>query len=120
MNLNLIYKTAYRYGEPFEEKYRSKIDFSMATLIAGMVDELSERKEEISFIGLFLCYLNNAGLDLNDLEFSAEKLKKRESNGKYDFDRTIYLNFSENKLYENINKAKKQCQNYLKLFYLLN
>ena len=114
MNLNLVYKTAYKYGEPFEEEYRSKCDFFMGTLIAGIVDELSERKEEISFIGLFLCYLNNAGLDLNDLEYSVEQLKKRERYKDYAWDKIIYLNFSENKLFDDINKAKKAMPKFFK------
>lgn len=107
MNLSLVYKTAYKYGEPFEEEKRSKADFVMSTIVAGMIEELSERKEEISFIGLFLCYLNNAGLDLNDLECSLEQLKDWENFGKYGWDKVLYKNFCENKLFENINKAKK-------------
>lgn len=114
MNLNLVYKTAYKYGEPFEKEHRSKSDFSMGILIAGIVDELSEKKEEISFIGLFLCYLNNVGLDLNDLEYSLEQLRKREELGKYEWDKIIYSNFSENKLFENINKAKKAMPSFFK------
>lgn len=114
MNLNLVYKTAYNNGAPFEEERRSKSDFSMAILIAGMIDELEEKKEEISFIGLFLCYLNNVGLNLNDLEYSAEQLKKWESFGKYEWDKIIYQNLSENKLYEGLNKAKKAMPNFFK------
>lgn len=114
MNLNLVYKTAYNNGAPFEEERRSKSDFSMAILIAGMIDELEEKKEEISFIGLFLCYLNNVGLNLNDLEYSVEQLKKWESFGKYEWDKIIYQNFSENKLYEGLNKAKKAMPNFFK------
>ena len=114
MNLNLVYKTAYKYGEPFEETDRSKCDFFMGTLIAGMVDELSEKKEEISFLGLFLCYLNNAGLDLNDLEHSLAKLKRWEDYGKYGFDKVIYSNFCENKLFEDIKKAQKAMPKFFK------
>lgn len=114
MNLNLIYKTAFKYGEPFEEEKRSTIDFSMGTIIAGVVDELSEKKEEISFIGLLLYYLNFVGLNLNDLEYSLEQLKKKETNKKYALDQTIYLNFSENKLFEDINKAKKVMPKFFK------
>lgn len=107
MNVNLVYKTAYNDSEPFSNKENSIYDLFFASVLVGIIDELSEKKNEISFLGLYLTYLKNAGLDLNDLQYSFDYFKNIENKRDYTVDRTLYINFCENKLFENINKSKK-------------
>lgn len=106
MNLKLVYETAFTKQTPFVEQDKSMLDFNYATILLGILDELDTKPKNVSFLGMFLFYLDQAGLNLNDLETLCLSYRTDFIDTEHETDNQIYKDFSQNELYNKIHKVK--------------
>lgn len=107
MNLKLVYETAYPNQQPFIKEYKSLYDFNFATILYGIVDEIATKPSEVSFLGMFMFYLDQMGLNLNDIDTAFSYYNSDFADAPHEADNYIYKDFSKNPLYEKINKARE-------------
>ena len=107
MNLKLVYEHAFPKQTPFVEPDKSMLDFNYSTILLGILDELDTKPKNVSFLGMFLYYLDQAGLDLNDLDTLCTYYRPDFVDSGQETDNQIYKDFNQNELYSRIHKVKE-------------
>ncbi|MDY2696365.1 MAG: AAA family ATPase [Eubacteriales bacterium] len=105
MNLEYIYKTAYKGETPNFVSDRTFGDFLFATMVCGLVEELQDKENNVSFLDVFAMLYCNMGFNFDDLAYGLYQIFANSNS----VDRFLYQNFNENIIFKDIyNLSKKQ------------
>ena len=92
MNLEYIYKTAYKGETPNFVSDRTFGDFLFATMVCGLVEELQDKENNVSFLDVFAMLYCNMSFNFDDLAYGLYQIFANSNS----VDRFLYQNFNEN------------------------